>query len=358
MRMSIILDVDDVLMKFNETLMSMLQDKLKASPPLNINDISDWNSSSKPELNQRFQFLDKDFFATQEAYPGAQQFVKELTQYCDIFIHTAVYPQYVPERFQRIIELFPEINPDHILFGTRKDLSRATFMLDDNIKNVLSSNAEVPILMRQPWNKGLTGLISANTYDDVLTIIKSYVKSYAPKANIGKKDIIALVGPTGSGKNDLADVVCTNYGYNIPKSYTTRLQPDNNSQKRYETLDIESFLRLKDSGKMLEYSVYGRHYYGLSYEKINEVINLGHVIVPIDITGAFMLKNHYDVSIVYIDCPKKCLIKNILEDTSMGIDEKTNRIMAIDSEIANKKFADFVISSTEDLIHLIKNREI
>ena len=222
MRMSIILDVDDVLMPFNAPLVQKLQAEKQFYPPLSVNDISDWHSSKHPELNERFKFLNKEFFLNQKPYTGAQDFVKAVSKYCDIFVHTAVYPEYVPERFSRIRELFPEIKPEHILFGTRKDLSRATFMLDDSVDNVLASNVDVPILMRRPWNQNLTGLIAANTYEDVLTIIKSYIKSYTPKSEVCDSDIIALIGPSGSGKTKIVDEIVKKCGYSTPISFTTK----------------------------------------------------------------------------------------------------------------------------------------
>lgn len=348
MLMSIILDVDDVLLDFNGVLIGKLQDEKKANPKLSVNDISDWNSSEHPELNERFKYLNKEFFLTQPAYEGAQEFVRELSKYCEIFIHTAVYPEYVPERYKRIIELFPEINPNHILFGSRKDLSHVTFMLDDNADNILSSKADVPILMRRPWNKKLTGLVAANSYNDVITIIKSYIKTYVPRETCKEYDIIALIGPSGSGKNEIANAIAKELNYSIPVSFTTK----RTKSKRYEHISLTEFLKKKDSGELLEYSVYGGQYYGLSAEQINNATR--PIIVPIDITGAFMLKNMYNVDIVYVDVDKELLVKNILEDEDLLLDEKVNRILSIDAEIRNKRFADYVITDLAELKKLIR----
>ena len=346
--MSIILDIDDVLMDFNDCLVEKLQNEKQFAPALSINDISDWNSSEHPELNERFKFLNKDFFLNQQPYAGACEFVKELSKYCDIFVHTAVYPEYVPERFKRIVELFPEINPNHILFGSRKDLSRTTFMLDDNADNILSSNAKIPILMRRPWNKNLTGLVAANTYDDVLTIIKSYAKSFVPKNDLNSYDIIALVGPTGSGKNEIANKMAKECYYSIPVSYTTK----KTQAKRYEHISKTEFFKKRDNGELLEYSVYGGYYYGLSSKQIEDAEQ--PIIVPIDITGAFMLRNKYNVAIIYVDCDKEVLVKNILENNELLLTEKVNRILSIDIEMKNKQFADFVVKNGVELKALLE----
>ncbi len=351
MLMSIILDIDDVLLDFNNALVEKLQSEKQCNPPLTVEDIVDWESSKHPELNERFKFLNKEFFLTQKPYLGAQDFVKELSQYCDVFIHTAVYPEYVPERYSRIRELFPEIKPEHILFGTRKDLSRATFMLDDNVNNILSSNAEVPILMRRPWNQNLTGIIAANTYQDVLTIVTSYMKSYVPKSNLKNYDIVALIGPSGAGKNQIADTIVKDCKYSTPVSYTTK----KTKSKRYETLKIEEFLAKREGGDLLEYSVYGGYYYGLSKIQIENALISKPIIVPIDIAGAFMLRSLYNVAIVYVNSPKEKLIHNLLEDVDMLLDEKTNRILSIDAEIRNKRFADFVIKDADELKTLLQS---
>ena len=347
MKLSIILDVDDVLLDFNESLLTKLQQEKGYNPPLTIEDISSWDCLENPVVNERFKYANSEFFLSQKPYSGAQEFIRELSKYCEIFIHTAVYPQYIPERNKRILELFPEIKPEHILYGNRKDLSRATFMLDDCPKNILDSNAEVPILFRRPWNSHLTGLVAVNTYDDVLALIRLYIESFNPSKKLEENSVIALIGPSGSGKTEIAKSVSETMNYKYPVIYSTKIR------EKYQYCTKKEFLSLKDAGKLLEYSVYGKHFYGIDKESLDACIKKSSIIIPLDITGILMLKQKYPVYIVYVDRDKKDIIENILKK-DLSIDEQVNRILAIDSEKYIKNFADTVISSASDLTKLIE----
>lgn len=344
MRLSIILDVDDVLLKFNEDILHSLNKEKHTN--YQLEDISSWSCNDKPELNERFKYVTKTFFLTQTPYPGVKEFISKLSSMCEIFIHTAVSPEYIPERNKRILELFPEINPDNILYGNRKDLSRATFMLDDNPTNILDSNADVPILFRQPWNQNLTGLVAVNTYDDVLELINLYINSFNPNSVYKSKSIIALIGPSGSGKTEIAKKVSEAMKYETPVVKSTKMST------HYHYCEETEFIKLKKNNSLLEYSVYGNYLYGIDKESIDNCIKVNSVIIPLDITGILMLKQFYPVYIVYVDKDKKEIIENILTKR-ISVDEQVNRILAIDSEKSIKNFADMIISDGNELIEFL-----
>ena len=71
-------------------------------------------------------------------------------------------------RAERLIKDFPEIPAENIIMGTRKDVISLDIMLDDGAHNILNSRAAYPVLFRKPWNEGLSGLLSVNSYDDFL----------------------------------------------------------------------------------------------------------------------------------------------------------------------------------------------
>ena len=93
---------------------------------------------------------DPEFFRNQPPIKGAREFVQKLSQMTEVFITTAVWPEYMTLRFQRILEEFPEIPQDHILIGSRKDKIDVDILFDDGMHNVVNSNAAYPILMRRP----------------------------------------------------------------------------------------------------------------------------------------------------------------------------------------------------------------
>lgn len=346
LRLSIILDVDDVLLDCNNALIEKLKDRY---PDVSSNDIIAWGMLKDSRLNHRFDYFDSEFIRHQPVLPGAEEFVRELSRYCEIFIQTAVDTAYIQERVERIKEVFPEINPDHIIFGKRKDLSTATFMVDDNEENILNSRAEIPILFRRPWNRSLTGLIAANTYGDVLTIIKTYINGFTENINPANPFILALIGPSGSGKNNYAEYLKEHSGFYIPKSYTTANQ--NNS--RYKIVSKNVFLDKISQNELFEYSVYGTNYYGLPVSEIDNNIKNGNLVIPIDITGAIMLKQKYPVIMVFVHNSKKSIIENILKK-DLPEAEKVNRILAVNAEKKNKILCDYSASSLDELVSICK----
>lgn len=94
----------------------------------------------------------------------------------------------------------------NILIGARKDLLNADMMLDDAPQNLDGANTRYPVLFRQPWNYGKTGLLSVSTYAEFLTLVDLIRTSeFADYDANEKPEVIALVGSSGSGKKKLAD---------------------------------------------------------------------------------------------------------------------------------------------------------
>jgi guanylate kinase len=73
--------------------------------------------------------------------------------------------------------------------------------------NVFNSNAAYPILMRRPWNQEATGILAVNNYDEFLKLVEVIADSYRVKTercSLDQPSVIVLVGPSGSGKNEVA----------------------------------------------------------------------------------------------------------------------------------------------------------
>lgn len=82
--------------------------------------VTAWGSMGN-ELDERMQFLEYgEFYENQPALPGAREFLISLMEKADVFIATAVYPEFIGERIQRIQTLFPEFPLDHIYYGQKK----------------------------------------------------------------------------------------------------------------------------------------------------------------------------------------------------------------------------------------------
>ena len=79
-------------------------------------------------------------------------------------------------------------------------------------------------------------------------------------------------------------------------------------------------------------------------------------MTTMDICGAMSLKTHYrKVTTVYIKRDKRALMANILRKNS-SIEDKVNRLSAIDYEEKNAELCDYVVSfdSYEDAIEQLR----
>ena len=206
-RLSTALDVDDLLLECVPYAIRLANEKYQFDPPITIHEVNRWGRTGT-RADVIFEFMDDpQFFMSQPPISGAREFVKKLSQMTEIFVTTAVWPEYMSLRFQRILEEFPEIPKDHILMGSRKDVIDVDILFDDGMHNVLNSNAAYPILMRRPWNSEATGVLAVNNYDEFLKLVEIIADSYSTKRDFFSAecpDILVLVGPSGSGKNDIA----------------------------------------------------------------------------------------------------------------------------------------------------------
>ena len=237
-RLSAALDVDDLLMECVPYAVRLANEKYQFDPPLSIYEVDRWGKlGTRADVIFEF-FQDPEFFRTQPVIQGAKEFVRKLSQMTEVFISTSVYPQWMSIRAQRIMEEFPEIPADHIYMGSRKDKIDVDILFDDGAHNVFASNAAYPILMRKPWNREATGVLAVNTYDEFLKLVEVIADSYSVKPDrysLDEPSIIVLVGPSGSGKNDIVrDLEQATDCVEKLVSYTTMEQVDLSNKIRLQ----------------------------------------------------------------------------------------------------------------------------
>ena len=170
-KLSTALDVDDILMECTSYAIRLANEKYKFDPPMTIYEKQSWGKVGKRIDSIYPYFSDAEFYRTQPVYEGAKEFVRKLTEMTEVFICTAVPPEFMGIRAQRIMEEFPEIPADHIYMGARKDNIHTDILFDDALHNILTSNAKYPVLMRRPWNEEATGMLAVNHYDEFLNIL-------------------------------------------------------------------------------------------------------------------------------------------------------------------------------------------
>ena len=347
-RLSTALDVDDLLMECTSYAMRLANEKYGFEPPMTIYEKSRWGKlGTRADVIYPY-FNDAEFYRTQPVYEGAKEFVRRLSQMTDVYICTAVPPEFMGIRAQRIMEEFPEIPPDHIYMGSRKDKIHMDILFDDGLHNILASGARYPILMRRPWNAEATGMLAVNTYEEFLKVVDIIANSYSPSTgslDAKDHDIVVLVGPSGSGKSKIATRLLKKFDkYEKLVSYTTKDPTAVEENEWYNYVSLETFRDMCERGEVFESTMYAGHGYGSRKADVERILADGkRVLTTMDICGAMSLKTHFkNVVAIYIKRDKKALMKNILRKNS-SIDDKVNRLSAIEYEEQNAELCDYVV---------------
>ena len=349
-KLSTALDVDDLLMECIPYAIRLANEKYKFDPPLTIYEVDRWGTlGTRADVIFEF-FNDPEFFRNQPVIPGAREFVKKLSQMTEVFVSTSVYPQFMGIRAQRIAEEFPEISPDHIYMGSRKDRIDVDILFDDGMHNVLRSNAAYPILMRRPWNQEATGVLAVNNYDEFLKLVEIISDSYNPKPDRRDPEqpgIVVLVGPSGSGKNQVAaQIMKKSKRFEKLISYTTDATVGIQGGEWYHYISLEAFRQMRESGEIFESTMYAGHNYGSCKKDVEDILARGkYVLTVMDICGAMAMKTHFpNVTTIYLKRNKRDLLANLL-NKPLSMDERINRILALDAEQKNADICDYIVPS-------------
>ncbi len=347
-KLSTALDIDDVLMECTEYAVRLANEKYQFDPPLSIYEITSWGKhGTRADVIHEF-FSDPEFYRTQPVLKGAKEFVKKLSQMTEVFVSTAIPPEFMGIRAKRIMEEFPEIPPDHIYMGSRKDKINVDILFDDAMHNVLRSEAKYPILIRRPWNQEATGMLAVNTYDEFLRLVEEIADSYSVRPEhyaLTEPSIVVLVGPSGSGKSKIATQVLSKTDrFEKLVSYTTKDPTATEENQWYNYVTIEKFREMCESGEMFQSTMYAGHGYGSIRSDIEKILGSGkHVMTTMDICGAMSLKTNFsNVITVYIKRDKKKILSNILRKNS-SVEDKINRIIAIDAEGKTADICDYIV---------------
>lgn len=364
-RMSAALDVDDLLLECIPYALRLANERYHFDPPISIYEVDRWGKlNSRADVIFEF-FQDPDFYRNQPVIEGAKEFVQELAKRTEVFISTSLPPQFMGIRAERIMREFPEIPPEHIYMGARKDKLNVDILFDDGMHNVFKSNAAYPILMRRPWNQLATGMLAVNTYEEFLKLLEVITTGYAYVAEPETRpNILVLVGPSGSGKTKIAkQLLKKSDAFEKLMSYTTKDPTVRKENDWYTYISKQEFFDMLEAGHFFESTMYASHGYGSRKEEVNRILeNRKIVLATMDICGAMALKTHYSkVLTVYIKRDRRALLSAILDKNSSN-EDKVNRIIAIDQEKRNAEICDQVVENigyeeTADailsLLHLI-----
>ena len=114
--------------------------------------------------------------------------------------------------------------------------------------------------------------------------------------------MLILVGPSASGKTEVANILIQKYGMKRMITYTTRnIRSGEIDGVSYHFIDKNEFLKMIDNDEFVESTIYNENYYGtrksdVSKEKI--------VILEPNGVNAFYNKMPKDVTIVFLKTSK------------------------------------------------------
>lgn len=352
-RIRVGLDVDDTLYECNSYAVSIINQRHPDEEPTKLEDIKTWGGSGKHVEERIALFHDPEFVRNQPITKGAQEFVKKLSEIADVFFVTAVPARCMSARAERLIKDFPEIPPENIIMGTRKDVIALDIMLDDGAHNISSSRAAYPVLFRKPWNSGLSGLLSVNSYDDFLHLCEMVCNSFTEKfPDLKKGGVLCLVGPSGTMKTEIATELTERAGFEKPLTSTTRPRRKSEMDGAYRFISERQFIKELNAGCYIETTVYSGYHFGTSEKDIAPIVDRGEIaVIPIDICGAITLKNLYRnrAILVFTNRDRAAVIKSIIE-RDIDIDDKTRRIMSLDFEYRNSEICDIELLVEDDAV--------
>jgi len=341
-RLKVGLDVDDVLFSCNEFAVELENKAGKYVPPLQVSDIKSWDKNDGPIDNRLRWFKDQSFFKRQPVLPGAKEFVRKLSKKAEVFIVSAVTPEFMGIRTKRLLEEFPELKKENIILGSRKDLIKVDVLLDDAAHNLESSISAYPVLMRRPWNRHMTGGLAVNTYGEFLSLIDIIQDSYIHKDVDGNKFYV-LVGPSGSGKTTIMEeAVKAGYVERLV-SYTTRSPRKGEiNGVHYHFINEEEFAA--SNTDFFETTCYAGEMYGSSIRDVANLLSRGNGVAALDICGAVALKKAFpgQTKLIYISRPKRDLYLSVLE-RNLPKEETANRLLSIEGEEKNEELCDETI---------------
>lgn len=190
-KLKIGLDCDDVLYKCNSYVIQLenMARRAAGKEPLDIQRLTTYEPTGD-DLDVRFEYFKTPaFYEYQPLMEGAVDFVNNLIDMGhDLFIISSMDRKFREIRMRRIAEDFPRITPENIFIAPRKDVFAVDVMLDDAVHNLQGDravNAQYPILMKKPWNESCLGLMSVESYNEFLALIRRI--EYSCYLNIGFK---------------------------------------------------------------------------------------------------------------------------------------------------------------------------
>ena len=180
--LTILFDADDVAENLLNCWIKLLNERYGTS--VAFEDINDWDMTlAFPTLTkqQLFGVLTEDeLWRSLEPMPGSQRILQKwYDQGHKLYMVTASDYRTCKVKVERILEMFPFLDWEHIIFATNKQMVRGDILIDDGVHNLIGG-AYHKILFNRPHNRGLDvekyGIRRAETWDEVDALVEQYAK--------------------------------------------------------------------------------------------------------------------------------------------------------------------------------------
>ena len=130
------------------------------------------------------------------------------------------------------------------------------------------------------------------------------------------RQIFVLSGPSGVGKNTIADRLCRAGKAVRAVTATTRPpKPGEVDGRDYLFVSTEQFLRWIDEGRFAEHAEYVGHRYGTPASSLDEAVATGlPVVLTIEVDGGLQIKRKVpEATLVFVEAPSEDELRHRLE---------------------------------------------
>lgn len=180
--LTILFDADDVAEKLLNCWIKFINERYGTT--VAFEDIKDWDMTlAFPTLTKQQIFgvlHDDELWKSLEPMPGSQRVLQKwFDQGHQLYMVTASDYRTCKVKVERILEMFPFLDWEHIIFASNKQMIRGDILIDDGIHNLLNGEY-FKILFNRPHNRGLDvekyGVHRADTWDDVDALVQEFAE--------------------------------------------------------------------------------------------------------------------------------------------------------------------------------------